>query len=77
MAKGKETKGMRRWASLRREVLGQICLRADCAENVPSVPGFLSPDSQRSRRRRPISLANIMDMPRQRRIVLFNTGGVE
>jgi hypothetical protein len=43
MAKGKETKEMRGVALLRREVLGQTLLRADCSENVPSVPGLLVP----------------------------------
>jgi hypothetical protein len=43
MVKGKEIKEMRRRASFRPEVLGQKSLRADCLENVPSVPGFPVP----------------------------------
>jgi hypothetical protein len=40
MAKRKETKGMRRSALSRAEVLRQRNLRADCSENVLSVPGL-------------------------------------
>jgi hypothetical protein len=43
MAKGKETKGMSWRASFCHGDSGQGSLRADCSENVPSVPGFPPP----------------------------------
>jgi len=62
MAKGKETKEMRRWAPFGLEVSEQRSLRADCLENVPSVPGFYLPERLRIFIHSPLSHSQLLSL---------------
>jgi len=67
MAKGKETKDMRRRLPFRPEVLGQMSFRADCSEDVPSAPGFSSRNSNAEKKcQKPHPLRAAKDGPPSR-----------